>query len=99
MRALRAFAGIDVMWDLRVPESMAGLPSRRVVGVEECEVRERHRPDPAAYRNRYATEEERREARRRSWREYAARNRGERVEATRRWREGKADQRAARPRR
>ena len=28
------------MWDLRVPESMAGLPSRRVVGGEECEVRD-----------------------------------------------------------
>ena len=87
---MRAFAGIDVMWDLRVPESMAGLPSRRVVGGEECEVRERHRPEPGAYRNRYATEEERREARRKAWREYAARNRGERVEATRRWREKNA---------
>lgn len=74
-----------MIFDLRIPESMAALPSRTVRASPDIEPPSERRL-PVAKRVTYATDEERREARRRTWRAYAARNRRERVASTQRWR-------------
>ena len=76
------------MFDLRVPESMADLPSRHVIQGDEHDgtAPERFIADRRAFRNRYNTDEERKAARRAAWRAYAARNRAGRVAATKAWR-------------
>ena len=73
------------MFDLRVPESLASLPGRVHVMRDEDDFI----PSPPKQHKRvvYQTDEERREARRRTWNEYAARNREKRVKATQAWRE------------
>lgn len=75
------------MFDLRVPASMESLPGR-FHAIEDDEPRRLDAKLHPRYKNlnRYATDEARKEARLRTWRSYAARNRAARVAATQRWR-------------